>query len=154
MLSIILFAACVGLSSQQSFSTVHGEDLRKMVDLAFSRVDTNNDGILSIQEIGSVAAMEDANHDGFVNLEEYVKFTHQSQAVATPMFYAYDFDNDGLLPTNHMSEFLHLLDADGNGEVHMDEFEHYQMKLINCVYSDHGFGYGAAKPCVMQAASS
>ncbi|KAL4219196.1 hypothetical protein ACF0H5_021778 [Mactra antiquata] len=148
MLSLVLFAVCVGLSSQQ---LPHGHELTQIVDQGFNFIDTDKNGILSLQELSTIAGAEDFDGDGQVTFDEYMKFTNQTAEVARPMFNAYDVDGDGLLPLNHMADYLHLMDKNGDGQVDLNEYEHYQVKLIQCVYSDHGHGsHGHATPCILQ----
>ncbi|KAL4230337.1 hypothetical protein ACF0H5_010720 [Mactra antiquata] len=148
MLSIVLFAICVGLSSQQ---LPHGHELTQMVDYGFSLTDTDKNGIISLQELSTAYSIGDFDGDGQISFAEYMKVTNQTEAMARPMFNAYDTDGDGMLPLDHMAEYLHLMDKNGDGRVDKNEYEHYTVKLIQCVYSDHGHGsHGHAASCVTQ----
>ncbi|KAL4219195.1 hypothetical protein ACF0H5_021777 [Mactra antiquata] len=148
MLSLVLFAVCVGLSSQQ---LPNGHELTQLVDQGFHEMDTDKNGILTEQELGTAYSAVDFNGDGQISFAEYTKYTNQTDAVARPMFNAYDTDADGMLPLDHMADYLHLMDKNDNGVVDIHEYEHYTVKLVQCVYSDHGHGsHGHAASCVTQ----
>ncbi|KAL4219201.1 calcium-dependent protein kinase [Mactra antiquata] len=148
MLSLVLFAVCVGLSSQQM---PHGHELTQLVDQGFNFMDTDKNGILSLEELSTASAAEDLDGDGQISFAEYMKYTNQTDAVARPMFNAYDTDGDGMLPLDHMGEYLTLMDKNGDRHVDKNEYEHYTVKLIQCIYSDHGHGsHGHAASCVTQ----
>lgn len=76
-LSLIAFAG----NTVQAESPAAGEGLsawdRVIMESAFSRADTNDDGVLSKAEVARLAALADrfdeldADHDGSLNLEEF-----------------------------------------------------------------------------------
>lgn len=52
--------------------------------------------------------------DGNVTLKEYMVFAQVSLEIAEPIFNAYDYDDDGLIPDSFMQDYLHMIDTDGN----------------------------------------
>ncbi|KAL4219202.1 hypothetical protein ACF0H5_021784 [Mactra antiquata] len=152
MLSIILISVCIGLGSAQTLTLPHGHELQQIIDHGFDRIDTDGDGVLSPAEVSSVASSEDADGDGHITLQEFINFNNRSDEIATKIFHAYDTDGDGFLPTDHMTVYLHLLDHNDNGIVTKLEFEHFQTKFLQCLFSEHGHtgSHGHFETCLHQ----
>ncbi|KAL4237696.1 hypothetical protein ACF0H5_002411 [Mactra antiquata] len=150
MLSIILISVFIGLGSAQTVHLPHGHDLQVIIDHGFDRIDTDGNGVLSLAEVSSVASSEDADGDGHITLQEFISFSNRSEEVTTKIFHAYDLDGDGLLPTDHMTAYLDLLDHNNDDIVTKTEFEHFQTKLLQCLFSEHGHtgSHGHAVPCL------
>ncbi|KAL4219340.1 hypothetical protein ACF0H5_021920 [Mactra antiquata] len=150
MLSLIVLTICFGLSQQQ-VELPHGHDLQVLIDSGFRAIDTNHDGLLSLDELTKIAVAEDTNGDGMISLQEYANFGGSSIDTVRPVFNAYDLDGDGLLPTDHMIDYLYMLDGNHDGRVTMKEYENYSFKFLNCAYGHHNGNFtehGHAANCL------
>ncbi|XP_053380344.1 insoluble matrix shell protein 5-like [Mercenaria mercenaria] len=143
MLTVAIVSACIALCSSATWQIPHGHDLKVIVDNGFKAFDTNHDGVLSFQELEIVYQKEDLNHDGNLTLAEYASYWHTTQDVLAPIYNVWDKDGDGYVQPDHMLDYKHLLDPNGDGTVSLHEYEHYMTGFLECVYGhgEHGHGH-------------
>ncbi|KAH3799908.1 uncharacterized protein LOC127838147 [Dreissena polymorpha] len=146
MLRILVCLVAVFGSSWQ-VTLPHGHELKVAIDQQFAALDLNHNGILEFSELAAFGAKEDANHDGQVNLQEYMTFLNLPLEIGQPIFNVYDKDKDGFINQSFLTEYYHLLDHNNDNSVSLHEYEQYISTFLACVFgADHG-GHGHGPNC-------
>ncbi|BFZ04055.1 hypothetical protein BsWGS_07094 [Bradybaena similaris] len=141
MLKLAVVLLVLGYASSQG---VNLKPYNQTAALMFHLSDSNQDGILKLEEIDNNFRGYDTDGDGRISRYEYTSYVDQHSpalhAFSHGLYDIYDVDKDDQLDLHDFENFFRLMDSDDNGVVVLQEYVRYWTILLESLEHLHGGG--------------
>ncbi|XP_067660861.1 troponin C-like [Haliotis asinina] len=128
---LVLTFACGALSATTTTTApTYAPDLATGLKEAFNGIDTDGSGIADAAEFRQLFDKYDVNHDGRLELSEYMNANKVSKSFAEKVYQPFDTDHDDDLQGAELNNVIPVLDSNGDGVVSMSEFVNEYQKIF------------------------
>ncbi|XP_041370409.1 uncharacterized protein LOC121384200 [Gigantopelta aegis] len=111
---------------------IHQEMAKRVsgLSLEFVAIDGNGDGFITVENFQKFYDIYDLNHDGRIDLAEFIKSTHLDATTAGKLFNFEDSNHDNVLDRQtDVQALITNFDTNGDGKLDYAEYVVYATKL-------------------------